>query len=100
MPVQDSPRCRGCGAKIEFALNPSTGRRVPLNPVSDTSQKDPQARWAVWDNPAGGYFVRTITTLEPFNMFDEHLAINHFAVCTRTGVSRGKRRRDPARART
>jgi hypothetical protein len=71
-----------------------------LNPVSETSAKDVNARWAVWDNPAGGYFTRPITTKEPFNEFDEHLAIIHFAVCVRSHVPSARKRRTPARSRT
>ncbi len=91
--------CKGCGSAIEFGLNPTTGRRVPLNPISETSSKDPQASWAVWDNPAGGWFARPVTHLEPFNDFDEHMAINHLAVCP-SPHARSRRPRTSAKSRT
>jgi hypothetical protein len=90
-------KCKGCGESIEFALNPVSGRRVPINPPSETNPKDPRASWALWDNPDGGYFARPITVKEPFNFHEEYVAINHLSVCPRPHA-RPRRGRDRVRA--
>lgn len=100
MAYNDYARCTGCKAKIEFALNPVTGKRVPLNLVSETSAKDPMASWAVWDNPAGGYFTRPITKVEPFFDESEHLAVNHLVVCPERFARHSRSRRRNAASRT
>ncbi|WP_291378894.1 hypothetical protein [Demequina sp.] len=90
-------KCRGCNAEIEFAYNPDTGKRVPINPPSPADKKDPRASWAIWDNPAGGWYARPITVKEPFNFHEEHMAINHLSVCPRPHA-RPRRGRDRVRA--
>lgn len=81
MAYQTYAQCQDCYQPIEWALNPSTGRRVPINALSETSQKDPRATWAAWDNPDGGYFARPLSRLEPLDFEREHPAINHVAFC-------------------
>ncbi len=70
-------KCAGCGATIVWAVNPATGKKVPLDP------RAPIYRFV--DAPGGPEALRET---------DGELMVSHFATCTKaadfSGRNKGK----------
>ncbi|MEW2567682.1 hypothetical protein [Streptomyces sp. NPDC047070] len=95
-PTRGVTTCDYCPAKIRWATQIGTGRRIPLN-----AMPSPMGGWAAHTNAAGGLVVRELTRDRAEPEYLEWKAVAHWSSCT--GAARQPRptapRARPARRR-
>ena len=83
------PRCRQCGREIAFALS-EKGKRMPLDPINVDRSRDPDAQYALYEDPyTGADRVHFINSENPLVEGEEIRVRSHFASCPGKRSRRG-----------